>query len=89
MNNTDCLSLAHKHAHNAGILHRDLSPGNIIIDHEGKGLLIDWDLSKPLSKEVESPRRVMRTVRAKTVSHVVTSTNTVLIRVPGNLCLAI
>ncbi|KAH9989991.1 hypothetical protein BJV77DRAFT_925993, partial [Russula vinacea] len=46
------------------ILHRDFSPGNIIIGSDGTGLLIDWDLSKPTSTtdgKVETPRRVART----------------------------
>ncbi|KAH9077764.1 hypothetical protein EDB83DRAFT_1512338 [Lactarius deliciosus] len=47
--------IAHKGAHNIGVLHRDISSGNILItentDSEGKatdggGLLIDWDLCK-------------------------------------------
>jgi RIO-like serine/threonine protein kinase len=50
----------------AGVLHRDFSPGNIIITSDGKGLLIDWDLSKPLSKppseRSETPRCATRTV---------------------------
>jgi serine/threonine protein kinase len=49
---------------NAGILHRDFSPGNIIIDSSAKGLLIDWDLSKPLSLQGGTPRRATRTVSA-------------------------
>jgi len=58
--------LAHMDAHSAGILHRDISPGNIII-HQGGGLLIDWDLSKPVnmpSMGLEYPRRATRTVQA-------------------------
>ncbi|KAH9162841.1 hypothetical protein EDB89DRAFT_1860451, partial [Lactarius sanguifluus] len=39
--------IAHMDAHKAGILHRDLSPGNIIMDDD-RGYLIDWDLSKPV-----------------------------------------
>ena len=70
MNSTDCLSLAHECAYDTRILHRDFSPGNIIIGPDGTGLLIDWDLSKPLSIQPETPRRATRTVRAKTVSHV-------------------
>ena len=52
--------VAHKAAHLAGVLHRDISPGNILIfskdergdsndEHEMAikgGMLIDWDLSK-------------------------------------------
>jgi serine/threonine protein kinase len=35
----------HDHAYfNANVLHRDISVGNILINEEGKGLLIDWDL---------------------------------------------
>jgi serine/threonine protein kinase len=89
MNNTDCLSLAHKDALRANVLHRDLSPGNIIIVPDGKGfkgLLIDWDLSKTVLALPETPRRARRTVRDKTVSRVVISTNMVSIRVPGNSC---
>jgi RIO-like serine/threonine protein kinase len=48
-------------AYKAGFLHRDFSPGNVIMTN-GKGLLIDWDLSKPLSEELETPRRATRTV---------------------------
>jgi len=41
----DLYSLAHQAAVTAGILHRDLSPGNIIIVG-GRGFLIDWDFAK-------------------------------------------
>ncbi|KAF9232336.1 hypothetical protein BU15DRAFT_55110, partial [Melanogaster broomeanus] len=51
---------AHWHAYNdAKTLHRDVSAGNIIITNSGQGLLIDWDLSKPLS--VTTKRRRDRT----------------------------
>lgn len=61
-------------AYKAGILHRDFSPGNIIIVSHGRGLLIDWDLSKPLSMKLETPRRATRTVRTRP-SHVVAKAN--------------
>jgi RIO-like serine/threonine protein kinase len=54
--------LAHRDAYEAGVLHRDFSPSNIIIDSDGKGWLIDWDLSKPVSLSVQTPRRATRTV---------------------------
>ncbi|KAF8484210.1 hypothetical protein F5888DRAFT_1773518, partial [Russula emetica] len=57
---------AHKAAHDIGILHQDISPGNILIAcddeldhndlHESKiqgGLLIDWDLSKVIDRDDE------------------------------------
>ncbi|KIM56430.1 hypothetical protein SCLCIDRAFT_80630, partial [Scleroderma citrinum Foug A] len=50
--------LAHKGAHKVGFLHRDLSPGNIII-FEGRGYLIDWDMAKPI--RVVTPRWVAHT----------------------------
>jgi serine/threonine protein kinase len=49
--------LALMDAYRAGILHRDFSPGNIIITSGGRGLLIDWDMSKPLATKPETPRR--------------------------------
>ena len=57
-----CLAL--KGAYDAGILHCDFSVGNIIIDSEGQGWLIDWDLSKPVSSPVasETPKHAARTV---------------------------
>jgi RIO-like serine/threonine protein kinase len=41
------MNAAHKEAlEKAGILHRDISVGNILITVDGRGLLIDWDLCK-------------------------------------------
>jgi len=57
------MTLALKDAFIAGILHRDFSPGNVIIIKDCCGMLIDWDLSKPLSLKPETPRRATRTVR--------------------------
>jgi len=45
------------------ILHRDVSAGNILITEGGSGVLIDWDLSKKVMKDVYAkPRRHSRTV---------------------------
>ncbi|KAI0254074.1 hypothetical protein BJV78DRAFT_1359772 [Lactifluus subvellereus] len=41
----------------AGILHRDVSAGNILISGEGSGMLIDWDLSKKVIKDADEPPR--------------------------------
>ena len=43
----------------AGILHHDISVGNILIDEDGRGLLIDWDLC---AQARVLPRRCRRTV---------------------------
>ena len=54
--------VAHKDAwEKAEILHRDISTGNIII-HDGKGILIDWDLSKPRSRLGKGARTRERSV---------------------------
>ena len=56
------MALALADAYEAEILHRDFSPGNIIIVDDGTGRLIDWDLSKPRNMEQATPRRATRTV---------------------------
>ena len=37
--------IAHKGAYALGFLHRDVSDGNIMIDENGRGVLIDWELA--------------------------------------------
>ena len=56
--------MAHTDAYNkTRILHRDVSAGNILITEEGKGILIDWDLSKKVKEDADAqPRRHSRTV---------------------------
>ncbi|KAH9953895.1 hypothetical protein BC827DRAFT_1379725 [Russula dissimulans] len=41
----------------AQILHRDVSAGNILIADDGSGMLIDWDLSKKVIKDVDREAR--------------------------------
>jgi RIO-like serine/threonine protein kinase len=54
----DHMALALGDAYNTGILHRDFSPGNVIILSDGSGRLIDWDLSKPVKLRKATPRCV-------------------------------
>ncbi|KAG7085459.1 hypothetical protein E1B28_003020 [Marasmius oreades] len=52
---------AHQGAYqDAKIIHRDVSVGNILILADGKGVLIDWDLSKSLEQQ-GGPRQKQRT----------------------------
>ena len=49
--------LGHSRAYKrAKIFHRDISAGNILIDENGEGILIDWDLSLDLNKPLGTHR---------------------------------
>ncbi|KAF9644698.1 hypothetical protein BDM02DRAFT_3149965, partial [Thelephora ganbajun] len=54
------IAKALEHVHEAGIFHRDLSIGNIMIDAKGKGRLIDFDMAR--LKDETGARQTMRTV---------------------------
>jgi len=49
-------------AHDANILHRDISVGNIMISEGGGGFLIDWDMCVRIEAGAQSSGRVERTV---------------------------
>ncbi|KDR84297.1 hypothetical protein GALMADRAFT_262601 [Galerina marginata CBS 339.88] len=50
--------IAHQEAfEKCGILHHDISAGNIMINDEGRGILNDWDLARTVSEMESGPRQ--------------------------------
>ncbi|KDR84298.1 hypothetical protein GALMADRAFT_87215 [Galerina marginata CBS 339.88] len=50
--------IAHQEAfQKCGILHRDISAGNIMINDEGRGILNDWDLARTVTEMACGPRQ--------------------------------
>ena len=47
----------------AKVLHRDVSGGNVLIDQNGQGILIDWDMCVWLENKEEAERIGQHVVR--------------------------
>ena len=48
------VALALEHAHEQRIIHRDIKPQNVILDHEGKPHLMDFGLARDASARSSS-----------------------------------
>jgi serine/threonine protein kinase len=61
-----CVASALDHAHEAGFVHRDVKPGNIMITSDGRVLLTDFGIAKALQSvdnDLTSPNIMMGTAK--------------------------
>jgi serine/threonine-protein kinase len=42
------------HAHNLGLVHRDLAPANLVVAHDGTVKMIDFGISRPLTAAIKT-----------------------------------
>ena len=58
----DRVCRAAHHAHERGILHRDVKPPNVMVSDEGEVYLVDWGLALRLAAREGSPRELVGTL---------------------------
>jgi serine/threonine protein kinase/Tfp pilus assembly protein PilF len=52
------LCLAVQHAHERGVLHRDLKPDNVLVEHDGKPKVLDFGIARAVGADVGAATRL-------------------------------
>jgi len=56
-----------RETHQAGVLHRDIKPGNIMVDHKGRVQILDFGLAIFNERE-RSPKETMESYISRTAT---------------------